>query len=1155
MSYWIYCSRTALLLAVLAAPCTVYAAAAVAPCPATDCINYPADAGMLNVKDFGAYGDGVHDDTAAINAALNASSGDTGATFWQNRRVYLPIGTYLVSGPLMKRAADGSFTSGFVLIGQSRQATMIKLANQAPGYQDAANPQAVIFTTSKLLDPRFLTGGGRDYTGKGEGNDAYANFVENLTVDVGDNNPGAIGIDYLANNHGAIRRVTVQAPASSGAIGISMQRKWPGPALLQDVQVNGFGTGIAVDQTEYSVTMERITLQAQRSYGLYNNHNMLSVRVLRTRDVPTPVVNAAEDGMIELLGADLSTTLPGFTDPIVNKGSMNIRSLGMRGYGLLMGIVPALASFISGAYTLDGAYSGTKKLSNSYQNWSLPMTDPPAPPNTAVNKWVSIAQYGAVADGYSSATAAIRQAFASGADTIYLPFGSYLVDDNIVVPPSVRRIVGMGSTLKVSSNRLVAFDRTLGVLRATNNVNPLIVEDLAIDNSGLGDQVLFEASGTQPLVLRDVIAAGGTALWRPAAGGKAFVENVSGGQIVLEGKEGVWLRQINTEGQGVRITNKGAPLWVFGVKTEGVCTVVDNSAGGKTEVLGGLVYITATNPDANVPAFRNTDGTMLLSYVEESTTSNSSYAIHLQSTINGVTKNVLASSLTARGLGRVVPLLVSTALPKTAVTVTLPVDGGLANSGTTQPTQPTQPTTPVVVPVPQGPLFGDAFGVNIKRERITKSELDLIASIGIKRVRTSITWYAVEQQKGVYRWNANLPRESVADDYATNPWYSFDSFFASLKERKLHPDVQLMEGNFQYNGMVNIAPAGSPPDMRLAAPHSPTEIAAFAAFAGATVQHYKGIYGPSAFSWHIWNEPDTDGGFAPKTDPGIVGKLVADSCAAIKQADPTAKVFGPALGAYGEGDIRYDFIDGMFSQANPLNCIDVFTVHPYRSAVPETAVVDYARVLQHLAKWQPAGKPAVKVGVDEWAYSIAIPTWIPWTQLWRNFSGEEQAALMLRMYLINLINDVPLTVIYDWRDRGTDPYEWEDHFGIMGFNREEKPALKMFKTVWPLMSGRALQLVSFVPQSCTTHEHSLRFGSTAADSSGWTVLWTDDTASKQVLIQGQVQQVMDIFGNNKSLSNVTGGQGLVLTGYPLLVKHSLTSPPNFSCTTSLASAQ
>lgn len=52
----------------------------------------PAPDGVYNVRAFGAEGDGVTDDTAAIQATLNAAKAAGGG------RVYLPTGTYLVDG-------------------------------------------------------------------------------------------------------------------------------------------------------------------------------------------------------------------------------------------------------------------------------------------------------------------------------------------------------------------------------------------------------------------------------------------------------------------------------------------------------------------------------------------------------------------------------------------------------------------------------------------------------------------------------------------------------------------------------------------------------------------------------------------------------------------------------------------------------------------------------------------------------------------------------------------------------------------------------------------------------------------------------------------------------------------------------------------------
>lgn len=62
-----------------------------------------------NVKDYGAKGDGVADDTSAINSAISSAAGGT---------VFFPVGTYLTSG-----IVGGS--NGLRLIGAGRQSCVI----------------------------------------------------------------------------------------------------------------------------------------------------------------------------------------------------------------------------------------------------------------------------------------------------------------------------------------------------------------------------------------------------------------------------------------------------------------------------------------------------------------------------------------------------------------------------------------------------------------------------------------------------------------------------------------------------------------------------------------------------------------------------------------------------------------------------------------------------------------------------------------------------------------------------------------------------------------------------------------------------------------------------------------------------------------------
>ena len=70
----------------------------------------------VSVKDFGAVGDGVNDDTSAIQAAINAAGSSTIIKF--------PAGTYLVSSPFALNSAN----VGIKFIGDGASATTIKKA-------------------------------------------------------------------------------------------------------------------------------------------------------------------------------------------------------------------------------------------------------------------------------------------------------------------------------------------------------------------------------------------------------------------------------------------------------------------------------------------------------------------------------------------------------------------------------------------------------------------------------------------------------------------------------------------------------------------------------------------------------------------------------------------------------------------------------------------------------------------------------------------------------------------------------------------------------------------------------------------------------------------------------------------------------------------
>jgi len=155
-----------------------------------------------------------------------------------------------------------------------------------------------------------------------------------------------------------------------------------------------------------------------------------------------------------------------------------------------------------------------------------------------------------------------------------------------------------------------------------------------------------------------VVSAGVTLLDRKAEGGRVFLEDVCCGRMQIAGPRPVLARQFDTEGGGVRILNVGSPLWILGLKTEGVSIILDNSAGGHSDIFGGLVYVVRDGADATIPAFHNTDSWLAASFAEESLRAASRYQIYIGPTGDSQRSSIPVTGFPQRGLGRFVPTLI-----------------------------------------------------------------------------------------------------------------------------------------------------------------------------------------------------------------------------------------------------------------------------------------------------------------------------------------------------------------------------------------------------------------------------------------------------------------------------------------------------------------
>ena len=614
---------------------------------------FPSDSGMVNVKAaFGAKGDGVSDDTRAIQQAISATVHHPQGG---PRVLYFPSGIYLVSRPLQEKDLKSQWNSLLTLQGENRATTALRLTDNNPLYQNASAPADVLHFASQNGAP------------KGGGNSAFDNNIFDLTIDVGRGNPGAVALDFLGNNYCALRNVTLQSsdPGHAGAIGLALLRYASGPCLMKNVLINGFDYGIRVANTEYSLTFEDLTLLNQRVVGIDNSNNVLSIRHLFSANKVPVINNRDADGLVTLVGGILQDGSDKYS-AMQNKGTLYARDVNSSGYSSVLQGIPGISISEYDSGPVLTPFGGKASSLN------LPVEETPYFEDPSLSNWKSVTAFGADPTGRIDSSDAIQEAIDSGATTVYFPTGVYSVARTILVRGAVRKLAGFDSSLNPSGEMFGYGEHPAPLFKVETGTGDVTLNHFRIGafSPHPAPGVIFvQQDSARPLVLRDLLVGSQPttfAYQNTSRGtGSLFVENVAGQPWQIFHPQDVFARQINPEGNRTKITNKGGKLWVFGLKTEGAGTNIETTSGGSTEVLGGLIYpVWKTAPDA--PSFTVNDSRASFIYAVSShkpASANTNFAVQVRETQHGVSKSLLINSLPARGLGTMMPLYTSGDFP------------------------------------------------------------------------------------------------------------------------------------------------------------------------------------------------------------------------------------------------------------------------------------------------------------------------------------------------------------------------------------------------------------------------------------------------------------------------------------------------------------
>ncbi|KAL2822638.1 pectate lyase superfamily protein-domain-containing protein [Aspergillus granulosus] len=439
-----------------------------------------------NVMDYGATGDGVTDDTAAINAAVtdgNRCGASCGSTTTLGAIVYFPPGTYAISSPILQY-----YYTQFIGDPTDRP-TIAGLAS---------------FSGIALIDTDLYIPGGNGsewYVNQNQFYRQIRNFIFDLTAMPASNQEGdqtyvPTGIHWQVAQSTSLQNLHFNMPLSTAAgattaVGIFTENGSGG--FMSDLSFYGGNLGMRVGSQQFTATNLQFTscltaVSMIWDWGwTWKNVNVLSCYV---------AFDCTQMGGIDGQGVGsltvLDSTFNGVPYAITvnnnNRPAITLDNLLVENSAsvvLISGGATLLAGPTSGSETISSwamgrRYTslydvGSNELSNLQPVPSKPagllsdgsqwfQRSRPQYEDLSSSSFISVADYGAVGDGTGDQSAAINEALANAnGAVVFFPAGIYAIQSGVFVPVGTRivgeawsQIMATGSYFQDADNPAVA---------------------------------------------------------------------------------------------------------------------------------------------------------------------------------------------------------------------------------------------------------------------------------------------------------------------------------------------------------------------------------------------------------------------------------------------------------------------------------------------------------------------------------------------------------------------------------------------------------------------------------------------------------------------------------------------------------------------------
>ncbi|KZP07111.1 glycoside hydrolase family 55 protein [Athelia psychrophila] len=462
-----------------------------------------------NVKDYGAKGDGLTDDIAAINAAIS-DGGRCGGGLCSSSTitpavVYFPAGTYIVSTPIIPYY----FTQ---LIGDGRKPPTLRATAGFSGIAVIdANP--------------YGAGGVNWYVNQNNFFRSVRNFVIDLTQIPA--STSATGLHWQVSQATSLINIVVNMSTASGNNhqGIFMENGSGG--FMGDLIFNGGKFGIWVGNQQFTVRNITVNNAATGIYAMWNwgwtfqNVNINNCGIGFELDIGGTTKDAQGCEAEAIIDATVTNT-PTFirtTKPSIGSltGSIVLSNIKLWNVPVAVGDAAGATLLSGGTTTIDiwaqgNVFTG-KSGSKTYTQGSI------TPPNKAsslldsagqivskghpqyadyaASQFVSARTEGCKGDGKTDDTVAIQALLNTyaGRKIVFFDAGTYLVTDTIRIPVGTQ-IVGeawsviMGSGSKFSDSKKPTVMVQVG---APGSAGVLEISDMIFKTQGpAGGAIIIE---------------------------------------------------------------------------------------------------------------------------------------------------------------------------------------------------------------------------------------------------------------------------------------------------------------------------------------------------------------------------------------------------------------------------------------------------------------------------------------------------------------------------------------------------------------------------------------------------------------------------------------------------------------------------------------